>query len=474
MQKPIQSLVSAAIVALMSNAVQAASFSLYTEGSAAAIGNYAAGIAAEAADAATGWYNPAGLSLIHTQEVVLGGVGIFPHSSLSGVSTFSSFPLPPYVQTFSGLDGSKDGFVPSFHYALPLGPSATFGLSVVGPFGLVTEYSKTGPVRYASTLSDLFTTTVSPELGGRLNENFAIGAGIDLQYARVKFNRMLGVPTLLQFAGLPPNFLDSESYNKGYSTGVGFHAGVLALFNEDHTRIGLNYQSQVRQKFHGFSRLSGRLATPGLNITNPFSLLTSNPFAVAWSNNLSSNNIDFPEIITLSGYQDVNESLALLGSIVYTGWDSLQAIILNNAVAYAPPPVSNQVLVTGISQENYKNAWRFAVGANYWWNDQFMLRVGGGYDETPTNNNFRSLRIPDSNRWALSIGGHYVYTPQIAVDLGYTHLFAADSIRINRTDVLGTTTFYNVNARGKGNADLVGAQLTWIIDQPVPSPAPMK
>lgn len=478
MQKPIKTLVSAAVAALMAGSANAGSFSLYTESNGSAVGNFAAGIAAEAADASTGWYNPAGLALINEQQIVFGGVGVFPTSELSGTSTFTTTGIPfPYVQTFSDLDGAKDALVPSMHYALPLGESATFGLSVVSPFGLKTLWSERSPVRYAATLSELQTINVSPEIGGKVTENFALGAGIDLQYARVKFNRMLGAPALMQFYslfGVPvsPNFVDSESYNKGDSFGVGFHAGILGMFNNNHTRIGLNYQSEMRHKFHGFSRLNGRLATPGLDITDPFSVLAADPRAVLRTDTLSSNNISFPDIVTLSGYHDVNEKLALLASVVWTGWSTVKTIELDNAVAYAPPSAAfagGQVLVNSVSTENYSDAWRFALGANYRFNDQWMLRVGGGYDETPTNDIHRSVRIPDESRWALSIGGHYQWRPNIGVDAGYTYLFAADDPIINRTEIIGTST-NTISARGNAHAHLVGAQLTWILDQPIPVP----
>ena len=88
-QYPIYSSISAAILSIMSSQIShAGAFSLYTESSAAAVGNYAAGVAAEAADASTAWYNPAGLVLLKKQEVLLSGVGVFPSTKLTGVSTF--------------------------------------------------------------------------------------------------------------------------------------------------------------------------------------------------------------------------------------------------------------------------------------------------------------------------------------------------------------------------------------------------
>ena len=141
MHKPLRILVSTAVATAMAVGVShAGGFSLYTEGSGYTIGNYAAGAAAEAADASTGWYNPAGLVLIREQQAVFGGVGVFPTSKLNGTSSFRTPPLPNYVQSFGGLEGGVNAFVPSFHYALPLGENATFGLSVVSPFGLSTLF----------------------------------------------------------------------------------------------------------------------------------------------------------------------------------------------------------------------------------------------------------------------------------------------------------------------------------------------
>lgn len=464
MHKPLRTLISAAVLGSMSGSVLAGGFSLYTESNGAAVGNFAAGIAAEARDASTGWYNPAGLALIRDQQAVFGGVGVFPVAKISGTSTYATPGADDYVENFYDLDGGKNAFVPSFHYARPLGENATFGLSLVSPFGLSTEWNEDSAVRYAATFTELMTINLSPEIGARIMDNLAIGAGIDLQYARVKFNRMLGAPTIYQ--DLNPFAIDTLSYNEGNSYGVGFHAGVLSLFNDNHTRVGLNYQSKMKHKFHGYSRLSGTLASPGFQVGT----INFNPGAVFQSDNLFSNNIELPEIATLSAYHDVNDKLALLGSVVYTGWGSFKTIQLNNVAAPAVNPntgVVSQVNFQSTASQNYDNAWRFALGANYRFNDLWMLRVGGGYDQTPTNDVDRDVRLPDASRWALAIGAHYQMRPNIGVDFGYTHLWAAETPTINKTEHIGTST-YNVNARGDAYANLVGAQLVWLIDGPAP------
>lgn len=465
--QPIRTLVSTAVLGLLAgNAAQAGSFALYTESSAAAIGNYAAGIAAEAADASTGWYNPAGLPLLHKQEAVLGGVGVFPSSKLTGSTTFFTTGVPSFSQTFGGIDGADNGFVPSFHYALPVGDNAAFGLSVVAPFGLATDWGTTSPLRYQATFTEVLTTNVSPELGAKITENFSIGAGLDIQYARVKFNTMIGVPTLFSSIGLNPATVDTLSYNNGNSIGVGFHAGVMAMFHDNHTRLGLNYQSKMRHTFNGQSRLYGVLASPGIILGLPESVNAANANSVFRNVSLFGSPIEFPDVLTLSAYQDMTDRIALLGSVVYTGWNSFNIVQLNNVAAPVINPNTTVTLtqVNSATLEQYSDTYRVAVGANYLVNNLLMLRVGGGYDPTPTSDIYRDIRVPDVSRWALSVGAHYQPRPAIGVDFGYTHLFQASSGAVNRTEAIGTTAAFNVAATSKAFVDLVGAQVVWVMD----------
>lgn len=448
-QYPVKSFIGAAVLAIMSSQTShAGAFSLYTESSAAAIGNFAAGIAAEAADASTAWYNPAGLVLLKKQELVVSGVGVFPSSKLTGVSTFATEGAPSYVQSFTDLQGAEHALVPAIHYALPLGDRAAFGLSVVSPFGLSTRYDQSSPVRYAATLTDLRTIDVSPDIAGKFTDNISFGLGLNLQYARVKFNGMLGAPTLPFFnPEATPTTFDSSSVNEGNSFGVGFHTGLLGVFNDNHTRVGLNYQSKILHQFNGTSTLTGTLVD------------LDNPFASFSDSTLVSNDINLPDVLTLSAYQDVNNKLALLGSVVYTGWSSFKEIELNNVV------IGPSTYTDSVATENYRDAWRVAIGANYHVTDKWMMRVGGGFDQTPTVNSARDVRLPDASRWALSVGAHYQPRFNVGLDVGYTYLFAANDSVVNKTQAIGDESSYNVNATAKVNAQLVGLQVVWAIDQ---------
>lgn len=203
MYKPIRTLVSSAVLAAIASSVaQAGGFSLYTESNGYSIGNFGAGVAAEARDASTAWYNPAGLALIHENQAVSGGIGVFPKSTVSGTATYttpnSTAPgtFLTNTETFNDLDGAEYALVPSFHLAHPIGENATVGFSVVVPFGLSTLWDGRSAVRYGAEKSELLVLNASPSVGGKITEHFSLGAGIDLQYAKVKFNSYLGSPAL--------------------------------------------------------------------------------------------------------------------------------------------------------------------------------------------------------------------------------------------------------------------------------------
>ncbi len=436
----------------------AGGFSLYTEGSAAEVGVFAAGAAAEAQDASIGWYNPAGLVLLQKNEALLSGVGVMPVSKISGTSSYYTDALAPYQQSFVKLSGGQQAIVPAIHLSHPLGPRAVFGLSVVSPFGLSTSWPEEAATRYAATLTKLLTANLSPEMGVLLTDHLAFGAGLDLQYADVKFDGVAGSPAALQYlesvhVPVTPSMLDSSSNNEGSSMGVGFHTGLLALFNQNHTRIGLNYQSQVKHQFEGHSILKGRLASPTL--TNPF-----NEYKL---DGLYSNYVALPDVITLSAYQDITKKFALLGSVLHTGWSSFKTIELYNVAGFSTES-SEQAPINLITPQNYRDTWRAALGGNYHVNDRLMLRLGGGYDQTPTVNAERDIRLPDVDRGAISAGLHYQVTPALGFDVGYTYLFGIGQSSINKTQVFDELSSVKIEAQAMNHAQLAGIQAVWNFD----------
>lgn len=418
----------------LSSQVFASGFQLW-EQDGATPGNYHAGYAvASNNDASTAWYNPAGIVLIQNQQVVLGTSAILSDFKYKGTISVNTLGGAPMTSTSQGGNFS---LVPALHYVTPINEKVGFGFSIDAPFGLKTDYGRSTPVRYASTLSSLSVVDLSPSLGFLLTDKFSLGIGFDVQKASAELDNVGGAFT--------PAF-DTDSTNKATGTGYGYHAGALYQFSKD-TRLGLSYHSQVVQHLSGTSKFVGPIA----DFDNGGPIVADR----------STVNITLPPYTALSLYERVHPQVVLLGSIIYTQWDTFQELNLNNVAGideFGNPSTSIQVSIP----ENYRNSWNFSLGADYFVTDRATLRGALGYDETPVNNHDRNLQLPDNNRYVLALGGHYQATRAWGFDLGWTHLFISQA-RVTpppqETGAQVTETSGNVD----GGADVFSAQVTWNI-----------
>lgn len=407
----------------------AGAFSLYGEANGRNAGDFAAGAAAEAIDASTLFYNPAGLVRLEGQQVVVGGTLVHASSKLSNNASLQVVPPAPEPSTTLSISNQKiasTAGIPALFYANKVNEKLAWGLGVFVPFGLSTDWGETANTRYSATKSSLQIIDVSPAISAKLNNKLSFGAALDVQYASVDLNSVANV------AGPPISSTDVIVQNSGTSIGIGAHAGLM-LQATDTTRLGINYQSRVSHQFRGDSKST--LALDGSLIA---------------STKVFSNPASMPDQITFSALHQANDKLELMGTAAFIRWNIFQDITLNNV---APSGVSITI------HENFKNTWRVVGGAKYQLNQKIALRMGLGYDQTPVNNTDRNLRLPDADRIALAAGGHYQVNKKMAVDFGWTHLFVKNTT-INNSQPVGTNTVI-VNAGVKNAVDLFGAQFTW-------------
>lgn len=415
--------------------VSAAAFQLWEEDG-ASIGNYHAGRAAIAEDASTAYYNPAGLIRISNQELVLAVVPITTDFLFDGTVAVNTIENNSPMATKA--QGGSLNFVPDLHYVAPLLENLVFGLSVVIPFGLDTNYGNQTVVRYAATTTSLRVVDITPSLGFAITPKLSIGAGIDIEYSHAIFDLAGGL--------FEPGLLDTDANNSLSGNGIGYHAGIMYQFTPQ-TRIGLAYQSKVTHDLTGTSKFTGPLANGG----NP------NLGLVQTNDNLNATAI-LPATTTLSLFSAVHPSWDVMGTVNYTQWSVFKDIILYDVSGIDAEMNSSNTITVNIPQ-NYRNTWNYAVGVNYHANDQWFIRTGAGYDQTPTNDEDRNLQLPDGDRIALALGTHFQATKTVGFDVSWTHFFNTTA-PIDVTETVGgqvTTTRGNVTA----NADVYGFQVKW-------------
>src|SRR5678816_2271167 len=75
----------------------------------------------------------------------------------------------------------------------------------------------------------------------------------------------------------------------------------------------------------------------------------------------------------------------------------------------------------------------------YKMNEQWTLRAGAAYDESPVQDATRTVRLPDDDRTWATIGARWQPNQQLMFDAGYAHLWIhGTTINTARTQLGGT------------------------------------
>ena len=298
-------------------------------------------------------------------------------------------------------EGVYQGQKTDMDFAIPL-PSAFgqynvndkvfLGAGVYVPFGLATRYRHDSYVAQNLTgvrKSELEVIDFNLSAAYKLNPNWSLGAS-------AIFRRITGSLT----TNLPGGLGYSDFRVKGY-TGT-FNIGAMYEFNEN-ARIGLSYRHKSIQKTSGKHYVD----SPVPAINGKFR---------------SSADPELPASFILSGYFKTAPQWATTATVKYTLWHRFGVF---------PGKTTNKNLLNILGKKNldveyrWKDAWNFALGEDYYLNQNWTLRAGVAYDQSPSRSNtYRTNRIPDTDRVWVSLGASYV-KDNYQIDFGYAHLFFA-------------------------------------------------
>jgi long-chain fatty acid transport protein len=371
------------------------------ENSASALGNAFAGAAASAEDPSIIANNPAGMIELSGNQVS-GDISIVVPSGV-----FSGMGLTATRQPISGGGGGDAGSaqpVPAVYGFYDASPDLKFGLAISAPFGLETQYDSGWVGRYQAIKSDIETININPNVAYRVLEWLSIGGGPAIQHAHTEFTNAINSTTLVHLASplLPAGFTlpDGSARVAGNSVSVGYTLGLLAEVVPG-TRIGASYRSQISHRIEG---------TASFNVPAP--LATSPVF----QNTPARADLKTPEVVSLAGSHEVSPQVTLLAQVQWTNWSVVKNLRIERPDGSA---LTDQ-------PEQWHGTWFGSVGATYRPDPSWVIRGGLAFDPTPVRNQFRTARLPDSDRYWLSLGLGYRWTPDLRLDAAYVHIFAAN------------------------------------------------
>jgi len=423
---------------------QAAAFALQ-EQSTSGLGNAFAGGAAEGADASSMYLNPATLSLRKSAQIVGAMHVAIPSMTFKNENSQAALSQPLGNE---GGDAGDLNLLGNFYVAVPINDRWVAGLGIGSPFGLATDYNNTWTGRYLALRSEVETVNVNPAISFKATDKLSLGLGVNWQYVHARFSSAVNYSAALGSAAqsaaaagqLPANMiptimgatggLDSYSNVKGHNDAWGWNAGLLYEFDPA-TRVGLAYRSEVKHKIDGVVTFDNPSLDSVPAALAPIVGGLANGVNSVLSNGKVKSDITLPATANLSVFRQVTPKFDLMADIQWTGWSSLKELTFTRS--------DGSVLQS--TPEWFKNTWRFSVGGNYRFNEQWLLRSGVAYDQSPVRDAYRTPRLPDADRYWLSIGGQYAFNKQMKVDFGFAYLFAKNApIRDSGSSALANGT----------------------------------
>jgi long-chain fatty acid transport protein len=407
MHNRVKYLLSAAALsalALASADAQAGGFAL-REQSAVGAGDAFAGEGTTGMGLSAMFWNPAAVTQERGVGFELGTTIIMPTSTRTTNSALTS----PALNTLDfGPNQSHDlgqpGIVPTFYMATKLDQNWFVGLAIGAPYGLTVDQGGRGQSsEQLGNRASIASLEGNPIVGYKFNDMVSVAAGARVTYVSARFNRSL--------FGLPPfqNF-DSPVQSDLADVGLGFTAGITVKPLPG-TEFSLGYRSQERLKLAGTSFIVANpvlLASPA---TAPFSGTT---------NQLTSGET-LPDQVNFGVSQRITDTFTLLGTVEWTHWSVLQAVPITFTSGPAPGTTADTLNLF------FRDGWFFSLGGEYKWDPQTTMRAGIGYEISPVTDQFRTINIPDSNRFMVSTGLTRILGKGITLDFGYSYIWFQDA-----------------------------------------------
>ena len=328
-------------------------------------------------------------------------------------------------------DIAQDALVPSSYSALNLGmfgfdDRIAVGLAITAPFGLVTKNDFNSAARFHGRTSELRVINAMPTVGFQFNDLVAVGVGLQVSYIDVRLTQASPLPSPVPGIGL-----QADTEFEGDDIAFGASAG-LTLTPTPTTTIGVGFRSAIDHRLEGEAKIAG----PSSVLARPLGDITAD--------------VILPETVTVGLRQRVTPRFTALAGYEFTNWSRFDEL----RVDFITPDLPDNV-----TAQNYEDGHFFTLGAEFAATEALTLRTGAAYEISPIEEEFRTPRVPDSDRIWVSAGATYALSDRFSLDASYAHIFPDEApITLEGAEDPGRGTFI---ADASGSVDIFGVSLRY-------------
>ncbi len=362
-----------------------------------------------AQDAATLYFNPAGMSFINNQ-INVGMNGLFPTTSFleKGTNTL-----------YSSVNKMYTPF--SLYATCNLSKAIKLGLGIYTPFGTGVQYPTDWSGRYILHQISLQSIYYQPTLSLKLSNTFSIGAGFIYATGNVLLEKDLPITS-------GSNNAIASAQLKGEGEGVGFNIGAY-LKASDRFNLGATYHSKVAMKVD-----DGKAVFSDI----PAGLVSTFPLSNTFTTELA-----LPSEVAVGLSYKMTDELTIAVDFNHTFWKSFDSLGFNYAV-------NTSAVSDKKSPRLYENASCIRFGAQLKASQNIDLRAGIFFDQTPVKDGYVAPELPDNNKVGLSAGGTFKFNDRLHLDLSLLYEDVAEREQKNKETGLEGTFQTRVLAPGLG------------------------
>ena len=359
-------------------------------------------------------FNPAGMMAVKRSGVQAGmtfvnlksNIHSLDEKPLSGVAPGQKYKMDFWAP------------VPNVFAQYNLNDKWAVGLGVYAPYGLKTLYDSDWFGSNTAILSKLDVIDINASVAYRISQKWSVGFSA---IARYIYGHMTN--TLSSAVGGGYSDFELDGWTRTGSVGVMYEP------TKD-TRIGLSYRLRSTQQVKGDHKISGNGAG-----FNEVAVGRASPA--------------LPETVTLSGYHRYKD-VGFSGTARWTHWSqSFPHFTMKSESKLfgylSTVPAGQASGIAGSAKTSkyaYTNSWTLTAGLDWYYNKNWTFRCGTGYDESPAHKSTaRTIRIPDNDRFWLSVGASYI-RDNWQIDAAYGHMFGRAGKALESSDQTAAAVKY--------------------------------
>jgi long-chain fatty acid transport protein len=338
-------------------------------------GRASAGSAAGTGDASNSAHNPAAMTRLDGDHVMVTGGFIYSKVEFD-------------VKSSGTLNGSGDGGsagstvpVGSVFYTSQFNDKTWLGVTFGGWAGAGLDYDNDWAGRVQTTEVELTAMVLMPSVGYKLTDKLSIGVGLPIMYTELEMK--LAVPQ-------GPGLSDASAKLDGDDIVVALNLSVSYDYN-DTTRIGAIYNSEFESEYSG-----------GITKTGDIKTSTDTELTLAAK-------------LRVSLSHDMTDSTTGHLSWGWEDWSAMDDVIISAENGGASLP------------KNWDDTYHYAVGLTHTISDTWRINTGIAYDTNPVDKTDRTADLPVDRqvRYAFGVEHTPIKGPSIAGSLVYVDLGSA-------------------------------------------------